>query len=145
MTVAVGLRCLRLAVASNKPGKYHEALWCRANVIRGIAGDEGQLRIVGLPDYAYIFRFDDSFSGDGIGKGAAAAAYLNLVALAQLVDVPEEGIAMSGDDGIACLARLRGLLHVARAFREFSARCALYDDCVHIDLGDHQAREHLLG
>ena len=37
------------------------------------------------------------------------------------------------------------MLHVARAFRELSARRALHDDCVHINLGDHQAGEHLLG
>src|ERR1043165_2058612 len=121
----MSLRCLWLTVAFNQPRKHHQPLRRGANVIRGIAGDQRQLRIVGRLDYADGFRLDDSFSGDSISKRTAAAAHLYLIALVQFIDVAEEGITMSGDDGIACLAGLRGLLHVARAFRELSARRAL--------------------
>ena len=135
----------RLAVAVDQFGKHHQPLGRGANIVRGIAGDQGELRVIGGLDDADIFRHHDFFARYFISKGAAAAANLNLVALVEFIDMAEKSVTMGRDDRVSVLARLGGFLHVPGAFREFSPRSAFYDDCVHIDLGDHQAREHLVG
>jgi hypothetical protein len=143
----VGLRGLVrwLAITVYQFGKHHQPLRRGANVIRGITGDQRQLRVVGRLDHADIFRHHNSLTGDFISKSAAAASDLYLVALVELVDMAEKCIAMGRDHRVSRLAGLGGLLHVSGAFGKFPSRGAFHHNCVHLNLGNLQTRQHLVG
>lgn len=136
----------RLAVvaAADQSGKYHQALRRRAYVIGRITGDERQLRIVSLLEHAYIVRLDNTLAGDFEGKDAAVAPDLYLVAFGQFVDVAKESITMAGDYRVAGFAGHGSLLHMPGARGERFARHPFNQNCVHIDLGNDHACEHMV-
>ncbi len=123
MTAAVRFCCgsrlsHRLAVTFNQFGKYHQPLGSRANIVRGITGDERQFRVLCRIDHADIFRHHDLSRRDFINKSSSIALDLYLIAFGEFIYVTKKGIAMTGDYSIPGFARLGGLLHVSRPFRE---------------------------
>jgi hypothetical protein len=102
----------------------------------GVTGDESDLTFFAAPDNGKIGGLHDFSAYYFVMKLLAASHDVNVIAVAQIVNVPKESIAMSSDDSISRRAWNCRARHVPRAQEQRMFRRAFHDYYLHINAGN---------
>ena len=76
--------------------------------MEGIAGDQGQPRLLAGFEEIVAARPDDQDRIDAVGERAVGGVDPDQVALGELAEAPEVGVAVCGERRVTALARERG-------------------------------------
>ena len=106
--------CDRMSGAAHELRDYDESLGSGSDGVSGVARDESQFRVFARTQHTDIGGYDDTARPDHVVESPSTAENINIISVAQSVNVPKERIAMPRDYGVARITRKRGSGQVSR-------------------------------
>ncbi len=94
-------------------GHDHKTLRSRTDVVSRVACDQGQTRVIRGPDYRKFIRTNNHSLAHGITELMTCAPDQNFISLVQLMESPEERVAVTRYHGITGITWPYGLLQMS--------------------------------
>ena len=120
---------------------HYETLGRGAHVIKGVAGDEVELRLAALMKGGDVVGRNDGGGYDLVAKIIAAVIEGDDVALMDVLQNAEVGVAMSGNDAVAWSSWHGGSGHVSRSAAKIGIVATFYDEELGVEARDGQFRD----
>src|SRR5579864_1101033 len=116
-----------------------------ADGMRWIAGDECQLSVLGGTQNGKVCRLDNPPSSHHVMKQLASAQNVDIVAIAETVNVAEKCVAMPGNDRVPNASRNGGFREMRRTQQKRMARRPLEHDVFEVNSGNGQFSQRWIG
>jgi hypothetical protein len=84
-------------------GHHNKPMWRRSNRVRRVAGAQGKNRVLGRTQHADIVGFHNFSRSYDVMEPLSATEDINVISILEAVYVPEKGVAVTGNYGIAAI------------------------------------------